>query len=236
MMNSRPSVTEMELECECDDDESPLDSLLSRKRIVPHTNMLATETYAHDYTEWVGHVWQMVRRNKYNEQVGYTALRTFGVMLSTKQFFTPWPLMKWERYACIWIALKIEDNDTNVVYSAKDFIRSVLGKGSVFKSERKALLKAEKAVIKANQFSMSFPHASDFADVLLHMVGCVEDVRISTFALLKNVSFKMGSVSKDPVVIAVACIHTFDARHMSTFEQLTGCSVDKTEIHSILWE
>jgi hypothetical protein len=221
-----PSCSTLEEDLRCEeslDDISPmplpptqrinlqdcLDALMGRRKRVNNINMLAENYISSDFSEWVSNVWQLVSMCGLDDNVAYNAIRMFGLVLASIQEQQAWPLLKWERYACIWIAIKLEDSDSCLSQSAEIFCSHITGTGGMFRSEQKALLKAEQRVLMINDFTLSFPHASDFVGILLQMIGCSESTRHSILKLLKRTSYKSKFVSVDPLLLAVACIHSF---------------------------
>jgi len=208
-----------------------LDALVSRKRIVSRVNMLAEDCISTDFSDWVNCVWKLIALMKWDDQVGYLAIRMFSVVLSSICEPQPWPLLQWERYACIWVAVKLEYCNIDASCSAVEFLTALFGPGTIV-SEKRALLQAEQRVIAINDFILSFPLASDFVSVLLDIVGCSESTRVSASILLKRCSCQSRFVSVDPLLLAVACIHAFVPFKWETI--FTGTHYGRDDLSNLL--
>lgn len=204
-----------------------LRALITRRMGVNPTGMLASNYYFREFGEWVNEVWNIVHDLNLNHQIAYIAVRTFTVLLSVTEV-KPWPLLKWERYACIWIALKMEEHDADITHSIESFLEAMFGGGwvSTYRSEHNALRIAERKVLQANNFTFSYPLPSDFAYVLLDVLGSPQGVRTTTFVLLASLTRHYAFATEDPLLVATACIHHVAPEHTALLVELTGCKLD----------
>jgi len=186
--------------------------------------MLAASYYTQDFEKWVEYVWTIVDLCKFNEQVGHVAVRTFGVYMSTCALL-PWPMLKWERYASFWIAIKLEQCDSDIAFSVDSFLEAMLGTNSPLNSERVAMYRAELKVLRANNFSMSFPTTADFADVLLDGLGSTSTARTTVFKMLRGLTHQKIYVTRDPLLIATVCVHHTHREHATALVNSTGISL-----------
>jgi hypothetical protein len=199
-----------------------LAALMSRRTRVNPVKMLASTYYVQDFREWVDNLWYIAHHLHLNSQIIHIAVRTFAVFLTT-QNVTPWPLLKWERYACLWIGMKIDDNDYDFSCSMDAFLGALFGEGVVLKSEKQALRRAENAVLDANKFALSFPLPTDYADVLLDILGVPANIRTATFAVLAHLTRRHDFLIQDPLLVAAASIYHVTHEHIQTLVRLTGC-------------
>lgn len=227
-----PSPVNAELPVACspfevssrDDLYASLMALLRRKRQIPQTNMLASHAeYAHYFTVWVSNVWHFVDIHHVSPRVAFTSIRTWVVCLSVWPL-TFWSRLKWERYACMWIALKVEDMNNNFGYSVDEYLDVMFGVTLTLRAERESLLHAERAVLHANQFSMSYPDALTFADILIEMCENTTHLREKIVDLLRRVSHQVEAITADPVAVACAAIHVNNPLCLATLTRLTGTS------------
>jgi len=241
VLNHRPTdIVDVDMVClESIDDEAMVDvemparpscestatlkALQTRMRVVSTEKMLAATYYTHDFAKWVEYVWTIVDLCKFNEQVGHVAVRTFGVYMSTCALL-PWPMLKWERYAALWIAIKLDECDSDIAFSVDSFLEAMLGTNLPLNSERVAMYKAELKVLRANNFSMSFPTTADFADVLLDVLGSTD--RTTVFKLLRGLTHQKRYVTRDPFLIATVCVHHTHPEHSTAIVDSTGISLE----------
>ena len=184
-----------------------LRALMDGKKPVNNSNMLAETCIVSNFEAWVASLWELVKMMELDDPaaVGYTTIRTFGVVLASTPEHRAWPLLKWERYASLWIAIKLHCSLHMAAQSVPNFLTAIYGPGT-FLSEHTALLTAERRVLDLNNFAVSSPLATDFAGVCLDIMGASDSVRHSTFQRLKKCSYKIQFVSTDPLLAAVACI------------------------------
>jgi len=188
--------------------EETLKALMSRNVCLERKGMLLnTSTLEHEFEKWVGTLWYMVDQFHFDHDTVHVAVRTFSVYLSTLPTFVPWSSLKWERYASLWIGMKMKDTTNPMTLSLKLFLRSMLGRKGIMKSEMTRLLKAETWVLQSNRFLLSYPLASDYADVLLHMLDAGSEVRNKTFQVLACLSSRIRFVYQNPLDVAVTAIY-----------------------------
>jgi hypothetical protein len=157
------------------------------------------------YLSWVKNIWIFVDEKELNPQVVYTCLRTFVLFLAACPPTTTWNELKWERYACFWIALKVDDVMSPLTTCVDDFLDMMFEPLPTTPHQRQLLLHAEHAVLSKTNFDITSPNVFAFLTLLVDMyVSCIP---ITVLETLRSASYCVDVITLDPAVVTAAVVH-----------------------------